>query len=166
METASFSEIPRSPNPQIATEFFASFHHYRMVKSITFMTENLENFVLKTDFVEDIPPQLAPRKVFILLYFNFIKLDKVPPSVYASPIQTPNAPTIDIDFFNILTFNLINFDDVTPVYSKDPVFLTKLWAQDIYVRVKVQRPYEGADFRDITLTFMAKDAAAKETANG
>ena len=158
MDQTTSKEIPRPDNPQIATDFYASFHHYRMIKSYTFMTENLENFVLKTDFVEDIPPQLAPRKIFVLLYFNFITIDKVPPSVYAAPIDSPNAPKIDIDFFNILTLNLINFDDITPVYSRDPVFLTQLWGQAIYLRIKVQRPYEGADFRDITLTFFSKDA--------
>ena len=158
MDKTPFQEIPRPDNPQIATDFFASFHHYRMIKSYTFMTENLENFVLKTDFIEDIPPQFAPRKIFLFLYFNFIKIDKVPPSVYAAPIETQNAPKFDTDFFNMLTLNLINFDDITPVYSRDPVFLTKLWKQAIYLRIKVQRPYEGADFRDITLTFLSKNA--------
>lgn len=165
MNQTSSREIPRPGNPQIEAESFAIFRLYSMVKTLTFMTEDLGNFVLKTEFKEDIPPQLTPRKIFLFLSFNFMSIDNVPPSIVAAPIQIEGAQNPDPDFFNLLNITLVNFDDSTPVYSKEPVYLATIWGKEIHLRVKVQRPYDGANFRDITLTFFQKNITKKESAH-
>lgn len=160
MEKPQNQPFQRPENPQIASDVFAMFHHYTMTKSVNFLTENLENFIFKVEFMEEFPLQLGPRKIILFLYLNFISAKNIPPAVFTSPLPFENVPAQEM--FPLVNVNFVNFDDVTPVYTREPVFLTSFWGKDIFIRAKVQRPYDGADFRDITLTFFLKAKCAKE----
>ncbi len=62
-------------------------------------------------------------------------------------------PGLDMPQMFAYSLTFINFDGATPVYNKEPIFLGVLDKHELFMRVKVERPYENAAFREILFCF-------------
>lgn len=160
MEKNKTGEMPpRSDNPQLATDFFAMFKTYNVVKTVNFLTPSLDSFLFQTAFTEDFPVMLNPRKIYIALHLSFVAIENQQAKVTVSELNMQQSK----EFFQLFNLTFVNFDGETPVYSRELIPVGILWKKKLFLRTKITRPYEGAEFREISFTFYTSESSDGDT---
>ena len=153
--------VEPSGNISIKDNFQIIQPAFEIIKSINFLTATLGQFITLIEFYrEPFSEPNSKEKNYLLLESIFSSEENKEPTLSIEPLNISEEPDELGEYkLMLLTYKLhfVNFDNVTPVFNKDPIFITKIWNKSLYLRTKITRPYEGATFREVIFSFYTSD---------
>ncbi|MEA4871879.1 MAG: hypothetical protein VB076_03595 [Synergistaceae bacterium] len=143
--------------------------YFKIIKSINFLTATLAPFLISIEFDREFfSESTSEEKIYLSLVVEFSSKENKEPTLSIERIDNPEEVKKMKEYkehklkLSMYKLYFINFDNITPVYNKDPIYITKIWDNSLYLRTKITRPYEGATFREVTFSFYTSDIEGEE----
>ena len=107
-----------------------------IIGSAHFFTADLDSFVLRLNYKSD----------YVDVVFFFTN----DPSLEESRVF---ARTIEKDEIKIITLQYFNFESAVGTYNREIYEIGKIAERQLFIRSKIARPIQDANFREIDVTF-------------
>ena len=119
--------------------------------NVTIVTDNKEIIASEHFFTINLEP-FTMRLIYQNDYLDILFIFENDPSKSDSTVFASSPKGVQ----HIIALTYVNFDSTVGTYNREPYEIGKIAGKSLLLRSKIARPYQNAQFREISLTFFTE----------